>query len=258
MSKLPGIPSYRTEDRALASTLGALIEHAEVHAGGRGRAGDKVATLADIAALQRQIDALTAPRSKRNESDVLVDLGNGAAGTISLDVLVDSLMTNRKFNTAIAATATVDASISTTASDANRVEAELRAAIEELQSRLGSDASTGAAAFELRDGKVALKPEVVLFESFSTKVVFDDIRARLYNGTIQSKVSLTPDSILFDGQTVQAVVDSVNSQIGGVHAQLSTKLAVVGNSAGSPGTAFTHTLFVSHNGFTARVPIFYP
>lgn len=286
MSKLPGIPSYRTGDRALAATLGALVEHAEVRSGSRGKPEDRGATQADIAALQRQIDALTAPAQKRNASDIRIDLGGGATGTIPLDVLVDSLLTNQKFNTAIESTAAAQGATTNTSSDANRVEVALRAAIEELQARVLGNVSLADSAFELRNGKVAIKPEVLIINEFGTEEIFLDIQKRLYAGTLQTKINLSPDSILFNGFTVLAIMDfiqanidslqaktstlqgqvgslpgqvaSVQGQINSLQGEVNTKLAVAGTSLGGPGTAFTHTLSVSQNGITVRLPAFYP
>lgn len=257
--KLPGIPSYRTEDRALAATLGALTEHAEVRSGSRGDPQDRAATQADIAALQRQIDALMAPAQKRNGNDIRIDLGGGATGTIPMDVLVDGLLANQKFNNAIEPTAADSGTVTgATVGDINRVEASLRAAIDELQARAAGSDALAASAFELRGGKVALKPNVYLVNTLETGAVMEDIYQRLYQGTIATKVQLTPDSVLYKGFTVQALFDYIDAQLGSLQGQVSTKPTVSGTSGGNPGTGFTHTISLSQNGITVRVPVFYP
>lgn len=242
MSKLPGIPSYRTGDRALAATLGALVEHAEVRSGSRGKPEDRGATQADIAALQRQIDALMAPAQKRNESDIRIDLGGGATGTIPLDVLVDSLLTNQKFNTAIESTAAAQGATTNTSSDANRVEVALRAAIEELQARVLGDVSLADSAFELREGKVAIKPEVLIVNQFGTEEIFDDIQKRLYLGETPTKISLKSDSILFNGHTVKKLMDHIQAGLEDLDGRAKT---LEGNASSVPSHSHEGLLAVS-------------
>lgn len=217
--KLPGIPVYKTSDAALASTLRALTEHAEVRAGARGNPAEAVATQRELTELRQQIAALTASPKRQSASDLRIDLGGGMSGLLPVDVLVDGILSNAKFKASMGATETTNSSTRDAAFDPNRVESALRAAIEEVQAKV-SNASTLASSALYKNtgprhpGVVALKSDVVLYNDITIQEMMLDLYRRLYSAETPVFVSLDPKSMFYNGFTVEQWAQYIWSKIG--------------------------------------------
>lgn len=218
-AKLPGIPAYKTSDAGLAATLRALTEHAEVRAGARGNPSEEVATQRDLAELRQQIAALSATPRKQNASDLRVDLGGGMSGLLSVDALVDGILSNQKFKSSVASPASAETTGEAATFDPNRVESALRAAIEEVQSKISAGSALAEKALSINTGPnhpgaVAIKPDVVLYNDITVREVILDLFRRLYSAETPVKVSLDPQSIFYNGFTVEQWAQYVWSKIG--------------------------------------------
>lgn len=218
-AKLPGIPVYKTADAGLAATLRALTEHAEVRAGARGNPAEGVATQRDLAELRQQIAALSVSARKQNASDIQVDLGGGVSGVLSVDALVDGILSNSKFRASVAQSTTTESTSEASPFDPNRVEAALRAAIEEVQSKISTGSTLAGNALQTNTGlnhpgAVGIKPNVVLYNDITVQEVMLDLFRRLYSAETPVKVSLDPQSIFYNGFTVEQWAQYVWSKIG--------------------------------------------
>lgn len=63
-AKLPGIPEFRTSDRALAAWAQAVTEHLEVRAGVRGNPAERAALQRDITDIRSTLAKLQAAVDK--------------------------------------------------------------------------------------------------------------------------------------------------------------------------------------------------
>jgi hypothetical protein len=59
-AKLPGLPAYRTTDRALASWMQAVTEHIELRSGARGNEAERSVVQRDLEEIQKTLTELRA------------------------------------------------------------------------------------------------------------------------------------------------------------------------------------------------------
>lgn len=217
--KLPGIPVYKTSDTALASTLRALTEHAEVRAGVRGNPAEAAVTRRELEELRQQLAALTASPKRQNASDLRIDLGGGMYGVLPVDMLVDGILSNSKFKASMGTDDAARSITRDTAFDPNRVESALRAAIEEVQAKVSSAGTlAGEALYKntgpRHPGAVAIKSDVVLYNDITIQEVMLDLFRRLYSAETPIKVSLDPQSMFYNGFTVEQWAQYIWGKIG--------------------------------------------
>lgn len=109
VAKLPGIPTLRTDDRALAEWSKAVAEHLEVRNGARGNPSEKTVVQRDLESIQAALSELRATKTEATEALTNLRSADPAAPPVNS---------------------------STLNADVARVELALNAALEALRSRI--------------------------------------------------------------------------------------------------------------------------
>lgn len=140
-----GIPALRTGQKPLDDFGANVKEWIERCSGARGPADDILVTFGDL----KTISQRTATGAKRQvvPGDIVVDVGSGLTGSISIDSLAASLLGNQQFKTALAATAPTPTK-TTISEEPARVEQELRRMINDMDGRLSAAERSAASAAE--------------------------------------------------------------------------------------------------------------
>lgn len=185
--------------------------------------------------INKVVEGLTKPKTA-SSTDVTVDIGGGVTAVIPVDLLVDRLLANKKFQQAAGITAptTQEDTIDYNGAAISRVEANLGARIDALKSnksladqafyisrptdtQMATFFVTGTPSFgggpdpasklppARHPNAVALKPDVVIYNDFTIDELMRDLYWMLYDGGGKDgkPVKLSPASVIYNGQTIQ-------------------------------------------------------
>lgn len=223
-AKLPGIPTFRPTDKALANWVQAVTEHLEVRRGSRGNLMEKAVVKRDLVDITKVVNGLTKGKAA-SQTDISLEIGGGVTVNIPVDMLVDRLLANQKFKAAIASTDTTSQTTNASGDAAmNRIASELSSRIDGLaggKKRLADDAfylsnptdptlvgtttfgggTTASGSVARHPDAIALRDSVVFYNDITIKELMIELYKMLYVG--EKAVHLSQESTLFDGQTIQ-------------------------------------------------------
>lgn len=100
VARLPALPRFNAQDKALANWAQAVAEHLEVRAGARGNEFERGVTLRELLALQGSVQGVTqllAADKTPGEGEVVINLGGGLSATVAVERFAKSIIESRLF-----------------------------------------------------------------------------------------------------------------------------------------------------------------
>lgn len=140
LPKLPGLSSLRDGDSALLDWTRTVTEHLETLEGVRG--GDRVAMMSDLDGLSSSTTGTTRAQGR---GDITLDLGDGKTASVSLDAIVEKLVSNRRMQEAFAQVGATDLVAQNPSSTASQVQNLLQSQID-TATKTATDAAAAAQA----------------------------------------------------------------------------------------------------------------
>lgn len=143
--KLPGLGALRVGDKALLDWSRTVNQHLEALEGVN--TGDRVVMQSDLTAINKVVSGLTGEKRAVNPGDIAVDFGGGLTASISIDTLVERLVSNKRMqDTFVQSTAVASASSTATTSTVTQTQNLLQSQIDDAAKSAESAASAAASA----------------------------------------------------------------------------------------------------------------